>query len=179
MDFTTVTVVHALKAYVFPNLTYTPRKGALSTLPDYSYASITITFVIASSVSHITKRKSGWYMRHSANLRSLHCISRIAGFDVLFLYLFIAASLHTLIINLYVDRLIIKIGKINVTLSLGQPTAVLRPPLVKKSNPSFVAFFTVIAEKIAVIKAGIGPKVFSNPVNPSVNPCTKSSAPPT
>ena len=179
MNFITVTVVHALKAYAFPNLTYTPRKGALSTLPDYSYASLAITFVIVTNVSHTTKRKSGWHMRHAANFRSLHCISRIAGFDVLFLYLFIAASLHTLIINLYVDRLIIKIGKINVTLSLGQPTAVPRPPPIRKSNPFLAAFFTVIAEKIAVIKAGIGPKVFSNPVNPSVNPCTKSSAPPT
>lgn len=46
-------------------------------------------------------------------------VNRIVSFDVLILYLFIAAILHTLIINLYVDRLILKIGKIIVTLTLG------------------------------------------------------------
>lgn len=35
---------------------YTPRKGALSTLPDYSYASLIIAFAIVTNVSHITER---------------------------------------------------------------------------------------------------------------------------
>ena len=68
--------------------TYTPRKGALSTLPDYSYASLTITCVIAASVSHITKTLIRLVHALLTGLRLLHCKqnSELRCFNPLFIY---------------------------------------------------------------------------------------------